>query len=392
MARRRRREGSYEYWVEAIERARKAGGEAARGSARLWRAITRGLQERPEPLLAGPPRAYLVQEGTPAWEGYRTALTSRVYGVDSSRTPLIRLGFAYVSFASAAAVRVEPSGSGGVEHVLVREVIVEEPGADAAGLQLTLEMFRLEAEALRRVAGRGPVLLDGPLVDPPSLAGRAGAAGLDEEFLEYLDLRVRGIARATSAGLVGFVKRLGGRLVAGALEASGAGYLAGVSDALLGAALAGYIRRLAESLGACGSGGPLAVAVSRPVPLDPRGAADARLYEERLTRLGGGRIYTAIVIPGVCRGNTWRAARIEFVSRGGDPGREALYYAGMVEALALPGVWVPAPVLLAHRACTIRRRESLRLLREAASRYALETLRLEGLEPGGGIEEAFTGS
>ena len=94
-------------------------------------------------------------------------------------------------------------------------------------------------------------------------------------------------------------------------------------------------------------------------------------------------------MPGACQGNNRRPARIEYVvPEGGDPGRLALYYAGLAEAWVRPGLWAPEPVYLAHRATTIRGRESAKLLREALGRYALEALR-EGARGLEGLWDAF---
>jgi hypothetical protein len=388
LRRRRRGEGSLEYWIRAVERARRAGGEAAREALRLWRRLVGAVEEHAGELLPGPVGLLVLERGTPAWEGYRAGLESRLYGVDSSRTRPLRLGFRFVSFVSAAAVWVEAGGGAGVEGVWVEDKLLpEEARPEHAALELELEMFRLEAAALTAAAGKGPVMLDGPIVDPPGLSRLAEAAGLSGKYRSYLEARARAASRALAGGgLVGYAKRLRGRVVAAALEGEAGGLPGGAGDSMLASALALVVTRTLRVLGACQPGGPGGVVVSRPVTLDPARVPDAPLYEGLL---GGARLYTALIVPGACSGNTWRAARIEFAARPGeDPGRLAAYYAGLVEAALVPGAWIPQPVLLAHRACTIRGRESLRLLREAATRYALEALRAGG-PLGGELEGAF---
>ena len=359
--------------------------EAAREALAAWGRLRGLLEGDPGAFLAGRLRDYVLEPGGVAWEGYSRGLGSRGYGVDSSRTRPIRVGFRMVSFVSAATVYRDPGGGGGVVWLRVEPVLLPEdarPGFEA--VEATLRMFRLEAAALERaVAGGGPVFLDGPIVDPPVFLGTARAAGLEEEYLDYVGWRA-GLARAAggSRALVGFVKRLQGRLVAGYLESMVEG-LEGVGDGLLAAALASYLVEALRAIGACP--GPGGVVVSRPVPLDPSRVPDVGLYEERM----GGRVYTALYVPGACMGNLRRAARLEFVvPEGGDPGELALYYAGLAEAWVRPGLWAPEPVYLAHRATTIRGRESAKLLREALGRYALEALR-EGARGLEGLWDAF---
>ena len=381
---RKKREASVEFWIEAVRGASTAGAEVAREAAVKWRRALRDVEEGLSRLLPAPSlEDLLAYPGTPVSRGARRGL-GPVYGVDSSRTKPVRVGFRLVSFISAAAVRLPPRDSqdeARVEFMRVSPKIVpEDAPPEKALLEITLEMFRLEAEALHEASKEGvPVYLDGPIVDPPSLS-RSVSGGLEEKYRRYVERRAEAAARL-GGSIVGFVKRLTGRMYADMLfEETGWEWLREVNDYFLAQAYAHQVAGILRGMGEC-RGDRVAAIVTKPYPLPAERAPDVRVYEEAM---GGWRVYHALTVPGACSGNMRKPARIEFlVPPGGDPSEAALEAAAMVEARLVEGAWMPEPVLLAHKACTIRRRESLKLLREAATRYARKTVESEGRPPPG---------
>jgi len=365
-----RREGSPEYWVRALEGLERSVSRIVGEGWRAWASVLEVVRENLGVVLASSRLGDLVL-GRGLAEAYGRALGGAAVGVDSSRTGLVRLGFRYVSLVSGAAVDVQ--GRGRVVFMGVEPVVLpDEAAPEHVELELGLEMFRLEVEALEAGAGHargGTLMLDGPLVDPPGMAGPAERAGMAGKYVEYVGRRARAIRGAVEAGTVtlGYVKRVSGRIFASWLrEELGAGELDRVNDLFLGAVIARALRG-PLTRDACAREGM--VVATAPLELDESRVPDYRLYREH-----GLRVYTSLVVPGFCRGNM-RPARIEVhVPPGGDPVRAVLEAAAAVEAWMVEGAWLPAPVLAAHRACTIRGRESLRLLREAGSLYAREVL------------------
>jgi len=386
---RRRVEGAPEYWAAALEGLRASVEEVVTGAYRAWRRAVEGLRAGLDRVLAGGRDLSRLLLAGSLRGAYEAALRGAV-GVDSSLTRPIRLGFRFVSLASAAAVELGPGVGGGGRgaYMRVRPVVLpDEAPPEHARLELTLEMFTLEAEALHAAASRAPptLFLDGPIVDPPAALAGVRRAGLEGKYERYVERRVDAVSAALRAGslVVGYVKRLRGRLFAewASQQLGGPDWAAGVNDAFLGAALAEALRG-PLTREACRGGG--LVVATRPVEVDERRASDYSLYRQR-----GLRVYTSLVVPGFCSGNT-RPARLEVpVPPGADPEGEVLRAAAAVEAWLVEGAWQPAPVLAAHRACTIRRRESLRLLREAASLYALE---MAGLLGGGEAVQGMLGA
>ncbi|MCE4620060.1 MAG: hypothetical protein F7C33_03450 [Desulfurococcales archaeon] len=394
----RRKEGSVEVWTSLVEEARKAGVEVASNTVGLWRRTAHGLAERLDEVLPVSDIRDLIVYDTPTVGGglaagfYEASRKSLVAGIDSSRTRPLPIGLNYVSFVSGVLVILEPPppgrGPGRVEPMADSVVLPETGDYEHVGLELDLDMFSMEAGALQLASGkysgliRG-LLMDGPLVDPPSLvsSARRSEASLKAKAEELARIRAVSLAGLWSRGVVvaGFVKRARGRLVAGFLEeVEGFEFLEDVPDSLLALILRGVLEERFRALGACRQS-VRGLIVTRPVPLDSLSdrVPDAIIYEGLLEEAGfhGARFYTSLVVPGGCAGNLRRPARVEFLARSLEEARvEAVRVASLVEAWLVPGAWLPSPVLVAHRACTIRSREGGKLLREVASRYALEAL------------------
>ncbi len=385
----RRRDGSVEYWINAVREAGNAGREVAIAASLLWARLKDKIKDELDNLISIPSgglRELYQSDGLVA-RLYNNYKNMRVHGVDSSRTKPIRIGFRYISFISASSVEATPTGESRVSFLKVEPLLLpEEAELEHASLELIVKMFKLEAEALEKISrdSNGPLFIDGPIVDPPNLSRSVrGDPGLEEEFERGLDRRARGIAKALDRGrlVVGFVKRVTGRSYTQSIASErGWDWLGGVNDSFLALGLALEFKRILEPMGTCKPG---VVVVSQPVPLDPSRAVDAKLLEDRIREFYGGDVgvYTSLIVPGVCQGNTRKPARIEFLaSKNDNPSEIGLMAASAVEAWIVPGAWIPSPVLLAHKSCTIRRRESLKLLREVTSRFAREALRREVLD------------
>ena len=393
-----KREGSYEVWTNLVEEARKAGVEVASNTIGLWRRAAHGLARRLDYVLPINNIGDLIvyEEPTPgeklAARFYEDFRNSVVAGIDSSRTRPLPIGLNYVSFVSGVLVILRPpppgEGSGEVEAMADSVVLPETGDYEHVGLELDLDMFSMEAGALQLASGKYSrviqgLLMDGPLVDPPSLvsSARRGEAGLRAKAEGLARIRALSLASLWSRGVVvaGFVKRARGRLLAGFLEEEeGFDFLKDVPDSLLALILRGVLEEQFKAIGAC-TPHTRGLVVTRPVPLDSVSdrVPDAVVYEGFLEEAGysGARFYTSLVVPGGCAGNLRRPARVEFLARSLEEARvEAVRVASLVEAWLVPGAWLPSPVLVAHRACTIRSREGGKLLREVASRYALEAL------------------
>ncbi len=307
-------------------------------------------------------------------------------GVDSSTTPPIRLVNYFYSIVSSSAViygegrRREPVFKVFVESA--RAPDLADPSY--ARVELYLRMFDVELEALRYavshlidLASEGnctPVLfLDGPIVDPPSFLATASRAGekFREHYLSYVGERAKQVLKIIGAGgiVVGFVKRVYGNMFTSHLVESNdklrefiSGYK--VSDFSL-VSLSRDI--VAESF--CNQDRDYLLAFS-DFSL-PRDLVDVELYREK-----GLEVRTLYIIPRLC-GNIVdsKPARIEVALEASKAGsrdyvREAIRKALVVVAgWHVPATSIPEPVLLAHRRCTIRRREARKILRELATRF-----------------------
>ena len=382
MARRRRREGSYEFWARALESLSSGVEQVVADAYSVWAEAVGALRNASSRLLAGGGLHSLILSGG-LREAYEWATRARAVGIDSSRTRPVRLGFRYVSLVSGAAVLLE--GEGRVVYMDVRPVLLpEEARHEGFRLELDLEMFSLEASALEAAAGLGGplVFLDGPIVDPPGSYPEAERVGLAEKYRRYVERRSQAILEVLESGglAVGYVKRLRGRMITewASGELGDPEWAESVNDHFLGVLLS-HAFRGPVTRQICSSTGM--ILATRPLELDDSRARDYPLYREQ-----GLRVYTSLVVPGYCRGNH-KPARIEVaVPEQGDPGDYVLRAAAAVEAWLLEGAWLPSPVLAAHKACTIRSRESLRMLREAGSMYARSMIEMLGEEDAEAVE------
>lgn len=382
----KRREGIYQYWLLATKEAGRAGYEAAGDALVKWLKIKNFVEENMDKITPCDTVTCLsIDSNKNLRETYDSFHSIRLFGVDSSITKPVRLGFKYVSFVSASAIWVKGNESG-VSFLDVKVLRLPEEGTqEGANLERVLKMFSLESSALKTAVVEAlktnepsAIFLDGPLVDPPGLGKGVKAYGLWDTYKRYLEARTSAIAEAAAAGVpvIGYVKRLRGRSVTEALL-TGKSWASDINDAFLGASLASLIAKKAEIFNLCMGRG--VIVATRPSEVLDSKAPDYAYYRELLSEALGKEafIYTSVIVPRACRGNR-RAARIEFiVKKGEDPVSTLMKVSTLVEASYLDGGGAPEPVILAHKSCTIKRKESLKLLRESATVYALETLTKE---------------
>ncbi len=389
MAYRGRRGGSIEYWVRAIRKAADMGRETAYILRDAWTRLYEAVMERLDDLLPfGGVYMLDLAGATAAARAYRGAGGRVFYGIDSSRTRPIRVGVKYVAFVSGTSVKVR--GDGGKAEVVYMDVDskhVPEAG-DLSNYKKELEimMFEFEAEALAKTiedigepsTGIEPVVvMDGPLVDPPGLLSGAGDLADTARPLVGKRARLIGLLYRLGVPVVGYVKRLRGSIFLehylgrDVMES----YQGHVGDRLLSFTLARAAAEASREYGLCSNERPIVI-VSKPVPLPQDKAPDVDVYNSEIEGIlgEGARIYTSLYVPGYCGGNRRSAARIEFVARPGQEEETAVAAASLLEAVTVQGPYLPLPVILAHRACTIRRREGSKLLREVASKHVVEAL------------------
>jgi len=386
----KKRGGSYEYWTRAITKAGQVGRSTAGKLLALWGSLYGEASQRLGDIIPGGSILNIVLGRNNIINYYyNIGSNSMIYfGVDSSRTKPVPVGIEFVAFISAAAIRLDQGLSNStIVHLDVEPSTVPNV-ADLSKykLELTINMFEMELKALRKAQKealnykKSAVVLDGPLVDPPGLAKRLrNGDPLIQKAKNVVVDRADSIATLYlhDVPVVGFVKRLQGSIFLDKyLPQASSRYPPGtIGDRLVSLVIASAMQEKADKLGLCSSGYRF-VAVTKPIELDQSVAPDVDYYVSVASSIVGRkvRVYTSLYIPGWCDGNYRRPGRIEFLAEPGKEAEQALRAAALLEATVTPGTYMPLPVYLAHTSCTIRRREGAKLLREAASRHALETL------------------
>lgn len=394
MNRFKRRGGSIEYWIKAISEASRAGRETAGILKDIWKALIKNLEEElPSIIPMKGPYDLDLHGKTKASDYYHSATEKQFFGIDSSRTKPIRVGFKYVAFVSSASVKVLIKNKSIVESELIslgvkKTLLPESSDLSSYKLELEKEMFDLEVGALANtvnliikngIGSDSVVMLDGPLVDPPNLVARASKnESFAEDAEKLVERRAILLAALYKQGVpvIGFVKRLHGDIfIKEYLGEKGENYRKHVGDLALSFAIAQVLSRKAREYGLCDPRRPILV-VTKPIPLPSDKIKDAPIYNEKLEeKVGQGvGIYTSIYVPAYCSGNRKTAGRIEFIAKEGNEETELIKAAALTEATVYPGTYLPLPVLVAHKKCTIRRREGTKLLREVISKHLVESL------------------
>ncbi|MEB3779730.1 MAG: DNA double-strand break repair nuclease NurA [Desulfurococcales archaeon] len=392
MPRFKKRGGSVEYWIEAIRAASDIGRDTAYLMSDIWKRLIDDVEKRLNSIIPlGGVYMLDLTGDTVASKSYQEGKNKYFYGIDSSRTKPVRVGLKFVAFISGTSVRSSLSLNERVKPIYMK--VIPRPVPDAADLasyklELETDMFNLEVEALSSTTSHiereglfthSVVVLDGPLVDPPSLLGRARKHEmLDEKAESFIKNRAYNLATLYKNGVpvIGFVKKLRGSIFLEEYIGKDAEkYTPHAGDRILAFVIANAIVNNARNYGLCTPERPIVV-ITKPVPLREDKAPDVTLYNEELEKIIGSRtkVYTSLYVPVYCKGNRKIATRIEFVSSEGSEEIDAVRVASHLEASIVPGVYWPLPVLLAHRACTIKRKEGWKLLREVMSKHAVETL------------------
>ncbi|MET1101109.1 MAG: DNA double-strand break repair nuclease NurA [Pyrodictiaceae archaeon] len=289
-------------------------------------------------------------------------------GVDSSVAGPFKIASRSLVLASTGLVVLE-----GDRLVDKRSHISLEVGLEDSDHRLA--MFREELRALEWVLenawsreGSPLVFLDGPIVDPPYIAG--GEVGA---YRDYFEERARLVSEILGRGgiVVGVVKRIESRILATKLESMGLRLPSGVDDKLLAsivfhawlAPLLDYVAGPSEDM----------IPATRPIEL---GGEPYSFFLER-----GVRVYSIYAILGLRK--TRRLVRIDVATpRTATSAREAVWRS-IVYAYALtpPGQGIPLPVILAHELCTIRSREARKIFARMLSAFVASGREAGRIEP-----------
>ena len=385
--RRRKLPGSPEVWARLVDGLDSKASEILSEVEDAHRLIGRIIGSRAESILGlgSQVDAYLYTEervlGIPVTGVHGVP----VAGVDSSITRPVRIGYRYYAAVSSAVI-LYPEGRAGEPLEEIHAYPRAAPdSADPpnAMRELTLEMFRAEAQALTRAARllggdgeRGAILfLDGPIVDPPHFPA---ADGLREKYQRYVEARAKAVKRVLEAGgiVVGVVKRVSGAFFVEAMAGEVGEFKRlleiGVGD--YGFALYASIefRRVLDSRRNTGD----YALVFRAHEL-PDNGTDYKLYRDR-----GLRVYSFLLVPRLFGSRKERtpirvevalledntSSLVEVVRRA----------AASIIAWLVPGTNIPEPVLLAHSKCSIRRREASTMLREIVTRSLYHAAKRRG--------------
>ena len=298
-------------------------------------------------------------------------------GVDSSMSKPVRIGHTYYAVVDSALVHYPSAAARDPEEEIWADLAIAPDAAEPAYAknEINLKMLEMELEALRaanlRVKGRTVVFLDGPLIDPPAVPADEG---LRASYEEYLRERARQVRRLVSQGadVIGVVKRVTGSLTASALIRSLAEDQATrrhaeflrkqkIGDYSLALYTSLILRKLVLNRA---WGSQELTIVLRAFPVNPESIPAATYFaEEGLT------IYTFLMVPRVPGvGTESKPLRIEIAVPGGEGGdtvqESVARAAAAIAAWLVPGTNLPRPVLMAHTRCTIRDKDSRRILRE----------------------------
>ena len=288
-----------------------------------------------------------------------------VVAVDSSISPLVRVGSYFYSIVSAAIVHFEGDSPKPSKNLVVKLAKVPELGdIEQVRKEVLLKMFELEVEALERAIGLiddGTIFLDGPIVDPPRMVLRGE---LRRVYEKYVARRARIIAKATKKNIIviGVVKRILGNHLVSKLRSLFERF-PWLNDYTLVTLVFSYItsRILHDAKMEY-------FLLSRPIELSYE-KTDYKLYKEN----GSGNIFYAYacLTPRSTRG---RIVGIEIPTIGKDITQQFRLAVHYSICWTYPGMSIPLPVLLAHKACTIKKKTARKILRELISRYISESL------------------
>lgn len=314
----------------------------------------------------------------------RELISKPAVGIDSSISRPVRIGHRYYAIVDAAMIRHENIYEREPKEKIWARLAEAPDAADPAHakIELNLAMFHVELEAIREAAAGASygtlVFIDGPIIDPPAPPSGDGLQAVYQKYLEDRAKAIRSIVE--KGGLpVGVVKRVRGSLIvqqlAEILQKEGRAHYA---DLLRRYRIGDYSFALYASLAL------RYVAKSRQlVPV----LRPVEVHSYAFIKQGV-RVLTFLMVPrlpGV--GSESKPLRVEVALPLEADTIEATMAikkaAAAIAAWLVPGLNVPRPILLAHTRCTIRDRDSQRLLKEILSRslYYMATRRLSSPAP-----------
>jgi len=305
-------------------------------------------------------------------------------GIDSSSTPPVRLGMFLMSVISAVTITMKDFYSEPSKNIMVKVVKAPEKSDPRyAANELKLRMFEAEAEKIfeadgiieRDFNGRGTILLDGPLVDPPNFPKHMER--LREYYIEeYVKRRAKAILKALAlqAMPIGIVKKILGNILvmqSGLYEIE-----KNLNDyTFIVVLFHSYLRRI--FLNSILNEDEDAFLATKAFEL-PQYGIDYTPYLNQ-----GLKIFYFYLLPGL-KDPKRRCLRVE-IAFNRDPNQDELNnYVALVSkiiyAFMLPGYYLPIPILLAHKSCTIPRSTAKIIIKEVISRYFTNVLK-KRIEP-----------
>jgi len=239
------------------------------------------------------------------------------------------------------------------------------------------------------------VLLDGPIVDPPSFHPRD--EGLKNMYKDYIRSRVETVMKLLSQGCIvaGIIKRIvGNRLVSKVFSKS-----AGDENYLNDFTFINMVfRKLAhEMLDTVGNCIKDYILVTRPIEVDRVRTdysnyldAELEIYDELSAELNsqhiGFRIFHFYVLPSICDYRK-KILGVELAVPTNKKGlsderfldinliiRLTRRVSEFLHVWTLPGQSYPLPIILAHRSCTIKRKTAKKVLKDLTARFIRDTL------------------
>ncbi|MEM1646320.1 MAG: DNA double-strand break repair nuclease NurA [Candidatus Korarchaeota archaeon] len=297
-------------------------------------------------------------------------------GVDSSMTPPQRLGPYLVSAVSAALVITRGVCDEPLKSLNVKiEKAPELSDAKHAINEIRLKMFELETEMINKAIGslkndygKGVILIDGPIVDPPNFP-KSPQPLRNYYETEYAKSRSNIIHYGISEGLniIGVVKKISGNFLSEYLAntLNEKDLFEKVNDYTIATLLFKSKKLNNILISACNSYEDVILA-TRPLELSEKGT-DYRAYREH-----GIYVFYFYILMSL-RDLKKKILRLEIVFDHEPQMSELLENAWkaakLVAAATLPGHSLPAPIILAHESCTIPRSTAKIIMREMVSRY-----------------------
>ena len=299
-----------------------------------------------------------------------------VAGVDSSRSPFLRIGTSYFAIVSSSSVIYD----NGKKDKILRKIIVdvkrapEESDPEYALNELRFSMFEQEIKALQQAINffneinKSPIILiDGPIVDPP----RFKVPGLTEKYNKYVSKRALLIEKIVKRKgiIVGIVKRiLGNHLVRSVLNRVLGNIGLKLNDFTL---LSMFFNKLITTYYSDKITNDTDVILfTQPLELDEHNTDYGKYREFSYIK-----IYYSYILLGAFNSKKI-PLRMEFAIKEDETHIVDLawYIVKMLYSLTPPGHKVPIPIYLAHRSCTINKKTSKKLLREMLSKFIHDSL------------------